>query len=200
MHDAALERDRRAERYPLFPDRLRGSVRNHAGQDRSCKCDRRRRQGGRGLRRLCDVVRHDAGRSRRAGDPGTGQPHPITVEAGSRLGHRRSGDGGKAGRAESAPGTQARDRAGHRVWIRAQDRRRVRIFFDHAGRAGDLGRRRPPGQALLRPAGAHAPLRRGGGDLRRDGDARLEALSERPRRRERPVRDELGVRHGAAHR
>ena len=51
-----------------------------------------------------------------------------------------------------------------------------------------------PGEALLRPAGADAPLRRHHRDLRLHAGARLEALPERPRGRERPVRDELGIR------
>ena len=48
-------------------------------------------------------------------------------------------------------------------------------------------------EALLRPAGADAPLRRDQRDLRLDAGARLEPVSERPRGRERPVRDELAV-------
>src|SRR5581483_8898018 len=44
-----------------------------------------------------------------------------------------------------------------------------------------------------------APLRGDQGDLRLHGGARLEPLPERPRGRERPVRDELGVRHVSAH-
>ena len=42
---------------------------------------------------------------------------------------------------------------------RFKDRRRVRIFPDHARRRRDLRRRRSAKQALLRPAGADAPLR-----------------------------------------
>ena len=49
-------------------------------------------------------------------------------------------------------------------------------------------------QALLRPAGADAALRGDQGDLRRHDRARLGALPERSRGRERPVRDELGLR------
>ena len=55
-------------------------------------------------------------------------------------------------------------------------------------------------QAVLRSAGADAPLRRDHRNLRRDGEPGLEALSERPRRCERPVRDELAIRQRAAHR
>ena len=57
-----------------------------------------------------------------------------------------------------------------------------------------------PGEALLRPAGADAPLRRHRRDLRLHAGARLEALPERPRGRQRPVRDELGIRRRADHR
>ena len=56
---------------------------------------------------------------------------------------------------------------------RAEDRRRVRVLPDHARRHGDLRRRRHAGQALLRPAGADAPLRRDRRDLRRHARARL---------------------------
>ena len=56
-----------------------------------------------------------------------------------------------------------------------------------------LRRRRHPGEALLRPAGADAPLRGHHRDLRQHAGPGLEALSERPRGRQRPVRDELGI-------
>jgi hypothetical protein len=48
-------------------------------------------------------------------------------------------------------------------------------------------------KALLRPAGAPAALRRDRRDLRLHARTRLEPLPERPRGRERPVRDELGT-------
>ena len=67
-------------------------------------------------------------------------------------------------------------------------------FPDFARRQRDLGRRRHAGEALLRPAGADAPLRDHHRDLRLHDRARLGAVPERPRGRERPVRDELGVR------
>ena len=54
-------------------------------------------------------------------------------------------------------------------------------------------RGRYPIEALLRPVGADAPLRRDQRDLRFDARARLGALPERPRGRQRPVRDELAV-------
>ena len=81
--------------------------------------------------------------------------------------------------------------------LRHEDRRRVRIFHDPARRQRDLGRRRHAGEALLRPAGADAPLRDDHRDLRLHDRARLGAVPERPRGRERPVRDELGIRHRA---
>ncbi|MEI9964414.1 MAG: hypothetical protein WDM92_06610 [Caulobacteraceae bacterium] len=75
----------------------------------------------------------------------------------------------------------------------------MRVFPDRAGRHGHLRRRRQPGQALLRPVGPDAPLRRGVGDLRRHAGAGLAALPERPRGRQRPVRDELGIRRRPGH-
>ena len=57
-----------------------------------------------------------------------------------------------------------------------------------------------PVQALLRPVRADAPLRRDQRDLRFDARTRLGRLSERPRGRQRPVRDELGIRRRARHR
>ena len=50
-----------------------------------------------------------------------------------------------------------------------------------------------PGEALLRPAGPDAPLRRHHRNLRCHAQAGLEAVSERPRGRQRPVRDELAL-------
>ena len=76
---------------------------------------------------------------------------------------------------------------------RDEDRRRVRVFPDLARRPADFRRRRCPVAALLRPAGADAALRGDQGNLRQHDHARLGALSERPRGRERPVRDELGL-------
>ena len=83
---------------------------------------------------------------------------------------------------------------------RAQDRRRVRVLHHLARRRRDLGRARHPGQALLRPVGADAPLRGDHRDLRCDARARLGAVPERPRGRQRPVRDELALRRRAGHR
>ena len=56
------------------------------------------------------------------------------------------------------------------------------------------------GQALLRPAGPDAPLRRGLRDLRRHAGAGLGSLPERPRGFQRPVRDELELRRLPGHR
>ena len=67
------------------------------------------------------------------------------------------------------------------------------FFLITARRPGDLRRIRQRDKALLRPAGADAALRRDRRDLRPHGRARLGPLPERPRGRERPVRDELGL-------
>ena len=72
-----------------------------------------------------------------------------------------------------------------------QDRGRSRVLPDRCRWHRDLGSQGQRFQALLRPAGADAPLRRDRRDLRLHARARLGALPERPRGRERPVRDEL---------
>ena len=74
------------------------------------------------------------------------------------------------------------------------------VLPDLAGRHGDFRRRRHRLETLLRPAGDHAPLRRDRRDLRPHAGARLGAVPERPRGRQRPVRDELGLRRRAGHR
>ena len=121
--------------------------------------------------------------------------HPAALEARGGVGDGRSRHGRQAGGAEPAPGAEARRRGRRQGRLRDEDRRRVRVLPDRARRLGHLGRRRYAGQALLRPAGADAPLRGDQGDLRCHDRARLEPLPERPRGRQRPVRDELGVRH-----
>ena len=78
-----------------------------------------------------------------------------------------------------------------------QDRRRGRVLPDLARRQADLRRIRHRVKALLRPAGGDAPLRRHRRDLRPHAGARLGRLPERPRGRQRPVRDELGLRRRA---
>ena len=157
---------REEERRQVFPDLVRRSVRHHAGQDRAGDRDRHDGQVGRGLCRLRDVVRHDAGASRHAGDGGcrhaiqlpwkpevawvTGDlvmdGKPLTQNPRQVL--KRVVDGRRQGR------------------LRDEDRRRVRVLPDPARRHRDLGRRRHAGEALLRPAGADAPLRDHHGDLR----------------------------------
>ena len=74
------------------------------------------------------------------------------------------------------------------------------FFLVSARRRGDQRRVRHAIEALLRPVGADAPLRRDQRDLRLHARARLGALSERPRGRQRPVRDELAIRRRARHR
>ena len=54
------------------------------------------------------------------------------------------------------------------------------FFLRQPRRLGDQRRRRHASQALLRPIGADAPLRRHHRDLRRHARARLGALPERP--------------------
>ena len=133
--------------------------------------------------------------------PDPDSAHPAALEAGGRLGHRRSDDGRQGGRAEPAPGAQARDRRrGRRDGYELKTGVECEYFLIPPDGRRDLGRRRHAGQALLRPAGADAPLRRHRRDLRLHDRARLEALPERPRGRQRPVRDELGLRRRAADR
>ena len=74
-----------------------------------------------------------------------------------------------------------------------EDRRRVRVFlFDPA--TGAMRRRpRRVEQAVLRPHGAHAALRRHRRGHDGHGSAGLGPVPSRPRRRERPVRDQLGL-------
>ncbi len=79
-----------------------------------------------------------------------------------------------------------------------EERRRGRVLPDHPRRPAHLRRGRHGDQALLRPAGGDAPLRRDRRDLRQHAGARLGRLPERPRGRQRPVRDELGLRRRAA--
>ena len=67
-------------------------------------------------------------------------------------------------------------------------------------RQRDLGPPRHRREALLRPAGGDAALRRHRRDLRLHAGAGLGGLPERPRGRDRPVRDELEVRRRPAHR
>ena len=84
--------------------------------------------------------------------------------------------------------------------LRHEDRRRMRVLPGQPRRRGDQRRGGHPIEALLRPVGADAPLRRDQRDLRFDARARLGAVSERSRGRQRPVRDELAVRRRADHR
>ena len=60
--------------------------------------------------------------------------------------------------------------------------------------------RRSPDEALLRPVRLDASLRRHRRDLRRHARPWLAALPERPRGRQRTVRDELALRRRAGHR
>ena len=95
---------------------------------------------------------------------------------------------------------EAPDRGRRRAGLPPQDRRRVRVLHHRARRRRDRGRARYPGQALLRPVRPDAPLRGDHRDLRCDARARLGAVPERPRGRQRPVRDELDLRRRAGHR
>ena len=70
------------------------------------------------------------------------------------------------------------------------------FFLVNADGSSISRRRRQPIEALLRPAGPDAALRCGLGDLRWDGWFGLEAVPERPRGRQRPIRNELGIRYG----
>ena len=72
-------------------------------------------------------------------------------------------------------------------------------FFLIRPTARDFRRGRHADQALLRPAGADAALRRHRRNLRLHDRARLGAVSKRSRGRQRPVRDELGIRRRAHH-
>ena len=73
-------------------------------------------------------------------------------------------------------------------------------FLLARGRQGAGRRARHPGEALLRPVGPDAPLSGDHRDLRRHAGAGLGRLPERSRGRQRPVRDELGLRRRPGHR
>ncbi len=193
--DAIAGGVRQGQGCQVFPDRVRRSVRHHAGEDRAGDRHRHGRQGRCWLRRLCRVAGPHTGPSRHAGDARSRHIDPAALEVRDRLGHRRSGDGRQTARAEPPPGLEARRRGRGQRRLRDEDGGRVRILSDRARRLGHLRRCRHASQTLLRPAGLDASLRGDQGNLRWHDRARLEPLSERPRGRERPVRDELGVRH-----
>ena len=196
-------RDRaRKQGHQVFPDLLRRPVRHACGRRsfrhaRSTRCAKSG-AGFAGFAAWFDMTPADPDMLAMP-DADSLIQLPWKPEVG--VGRRRSRDGRQAEVAQNPRQVLKRVvAAAAEAGLRAEDRRRMRVLPDRAGRTRDLRRGRPAVEALLRPAGADAPLRRGRRDLRRDGRARLEAVPERPRGRERPVRDELGVRHGAAHR
>ena len=184
---------RETEEDSLFPDQLRGPVRRAPGQACAGASDRGHAGGRRRLRRLRRLARQQSRRARHAGQAGPRDPDPAAVEAGGRLARRRLLDERRAHAGHAPPQAQEQARRGEEEGLPGQDRRRGGVFHRERGRHRDLRPARYPGQALLRPGGPDAPLRRRLGDLRRHAEPRLGPLSERPRRRQRPVRDELGL-------
>src|SRR5260370_11946481 len=88
--------------------------------------------------------------------------------------------GGPAGRSCAAQCAETPGLGGRGARSRDENRRRMRVLPDLAGRRGDRRLSRPSGQAVLRPAGADAALRRDRGNLRCHAGAGLAALPERP--------------------
>ena len=76
-------------------------------------------EGRRRLRRLRDLARHDAGRSRHVRDPRSGQPDPAALAARGRLARGRSVDGRQGGRERAAGRAQAPDRGRRRAGLPA---------------------------------------------------------------------------------
>ena len=126
--------------------------------------------------------------------PDPDEPDPVALEARGRLARQRPHHGRRGGRGLSAQDAEDPDRGRGQAGLPHEDRRRVRVLPARQRRQGHQRRRRQPGEALLRPAGPDAPISCDYRDLRQHARARLEALPERPRGRQRPVRDELGVR------
>ena len=93
------------------------------------------------------------------------------------------------------------DRRRRRAGLRDEDRRRVRVLPDLARRRA---RSPTPPTRQAKPCYDQSALMRRYDvitrDLRRHAGARLGRLPERPRGRQRPVRDELGLRRRADHR
>ena len=155
-------------------------------------------EGGRRLRRLRHLARHDAGRT-----PTCWRCRTRTASS-SCPGSPRSPGSPATSMMDGKPVEQNPRQVLKRVIAEAATHGyelktgvECEYLPDLAGRQRDLRRRRHAGQALLRPAGADAPLRRHRRDLRRHAGARLGPVPERPRGRQRPVRDELGLRRRA---
>ena len=126
--------------------------------------------------------------------PDPSSRHPASLEERHRLGRLRPHDGRQARRAGAARDPEEAHQAGGRQGLSDQIRRRARVSPDLRRRQIDRRPSRYPGETLLRPAGADPADGYHHRDLRLHARARLGPLPERPRGRERPVRDELGLR------